>query len=139
MASRLAPVYLRYMRDERVSGVPLIGIVDDDEAVRESISSLVRSAGLRAAVFYSAEAFLDSDHLENADCLILDVRMPGIGGLALQQRLREMACPIPIIFATAYIDENEQKRALDHGAIAFLHKPFGDEALFDAMRLAFTR
>jgi FixJ family two-component response regulator len=139
MAYLTIPAYVCRMRGNSRAEVPLIGIVDDDAAVGESISSLVRSAGFRAAVYSSAEAFLGSDHLGKAECLILDVRMPGISGLELQQRLAEIACRTPIIFATAYIDDNERRKALDQGAVAFLHKPFGDEALFAAMRLAFTR
>ena len=76
---------------------PLIGIVDDDEAVRDATSSLVRSAGFGAAVFSSAETFLASDQIHNTGCLILDVRMPGLNGLDLQSRLAGMERPIPII------------------------------------------
>jgi FixJ family two-component response regulator len=117
----------------------MIGIVDDDSGVRESISSLVRSAGFRAAVFPSAEEFLASKEMKDADCLILDIRMPLVSGLDLQARLAEMAFRIPIIFATGYADEAAQKRALDGGAVAFLHKPFAEEALFTAMRLALSK
>jgi FixJ family two-component response regulator len=126
------------MTDESIAELLLIGIVDGDEAVGQSISSLVRSAGFRVAVFSSVEALLGSNHLSKAECLILDVRVPGIGDLELQERLAERACRTPIIFATAYSDDDERKRALDRGAVAFLHKPFGDEALFAAMRLAFS-
>src|ERR1700761_1835783 len=90
----------------------LIGIVDDDSGVRESISSLVRSAGFRAAVFSSAEEFLHSEELKHAACLILDVRMPGITGLDLQIHLVEKAWRVPIIFATGYADEDTQRKAI---------------------------
>jgi DNA-binding NtrC family response regulator len=128
--------YTCFMRAMSEPNASLVGIVDDDSGQRESISSLVRSVGLRSAVFSSAEEFLGSEELKYADCLILDVRMPRISGLDLQSRLAEMACRIPIIFATGYSDAEVQRRALDDGAVAFLHKPFSDEALFDALRLA---
>jgi FixJ family two-component response regulator len=127
------------MRCQFVPEAPLIGIVDDDDAVRESISSLVRSAGFRTAVFSSAEAFLSSDRRNAAECLILDVQMPRVSGLDLQKHLEKTDRRIPIIFATAYGADLVRKEALDHGAVAFLDKPFGDETLLDAMRLALVR
>ena len=127
------------MRAASESKTSLIGIVDDDSGVRESISSLVRSAGFRAAVFSSAEDFLHSEELQDAACLILDVRMPGITGLDLQTRLVERAWRLPIIFATGYADEDTQKRALDNGAVAFLYKPFADDTLFAAIRVALNQ
>lgn len=116
--------------------ISLIVIVDDDPGVRESISSLVRSAGFRAVVFASAADFLQSTELKHAACLILDVRMPGITGLDLQTYLAERASRVPIIFATAYADEDTQRSALDRGAVAFLFKPFADETLFAAISVA---
>ena len=113
--------------------------MDDDAGVRESISSLVRSAGFRAAVFASAEDFLHSEELKHAACLILDVRMPGITGLDLQTCLVERARRLPIIFATGYPNEDAQKKALDKGAVAFLYKPFADETLFAAIRVALSQ
>jgi FixJ family two-component response regulator len=127
------------MRVASESKASLIGVVDDDSGVRESISSLVRSVGFRAAVFSSAEDFLHSEELKHAACLILDVRMPGIAGLDLQTRLTERACRLPIIFATGYADEDAQRSALDKGAVAFLYKPFADETLFAAIRLALSQ
>jgi FixJ family two-component response regulator len=78
--------------------IALVGIVDDDESVRDSISSLLRSAGFKTASFESAEAFLDSDHTIEPDCLVLDVRMPGLSGLELQSQLQDRNNLIPIIF-----------------------------------------
>jgi FixJ family two-component response regulator len=127
------------MRSASESKASLIGIVDDDSGVRESISSLVRSAGFRAAVFSSAEDFLDSQELKHADCLILDVRMPVVTGLHLQVRLAEGAWRLPIILASGYDDEDAQRRALRGGAVAFLHKPFADEALFAAIYVALNQ
>jgi FixJ family two-component response regulator len=120
----------------RHTRLPVVAIVDDDKAVRESISSLMRSIGYSAVVFPSAEVFLNSRGMAEAECLILDVRMPGLRGLELQSKLARMDCKIPIIFATAQTDANIRTLALNGGAVGFLHKPFGDEALFDAMRLA---
>ena len=127
------------MRAAYESKASLIGIVDDDSGVRESISSLVRSAGFRAAVFSSAEDFLASEELKHAACLILDVRMPGTTGLDLQTHLAERGWRIPIVFATGYADEDAQRQALDKGAVAFLYKPFAEENLFAAIRLALSQ
>lgn len=127
------------MREGGESKASLIGIVDDDSGVRESMRSLIRSAGFRAAVFPSAEDFLHSEELKHTDCLILDVRMPGITGLDLQVRLAERAWRLPIIFASGHDDEEAQKRALRGGAVAFLHKPFADEALFAAIHVALNQ
>jgi len=107
--------------------------VDDDDAIRDSISSLIRSVGLRALVFPSAEGFLGSNWMYDSDCLILDVRMPGLSGLELQSRLAAMGASIPVIFATAHYDDDVRKRALDQGAVACLRKPFTDGALFKAV------
>jgi FixJ family two-component response regulator len=114
----------------------LIGIVDDDESVRDSMSSLVRSAGFRSAVFASAEAFLNSDHRTETDCLvlILDIRMPGLSGLELQRRLSEEKQSIPIIFVSAHAEQDVRATALEQGAVAFLSKPFNDEALLGAIQ-----
>jgi FixJ family two-component response regulator len=100
------------VRGGQAETVPLIGIVDDDPAVGESINSLVRSAGLRAVVFPSGEALLSSDHLNEAECLIVDVRTPRMSGLELQERLAELAIPMPIIFATAHVNNDVQKERL---------------------------
>ena len=81
--------------------VSLVGVVDDDESVREAISSLLRSAGYRCSVFPSAKAFLDSDTLEATDCMVLDVRMPEVTGPELQTKLRAMNSAVPVIFVTA--------------------------------------
>jgi FixJ family two-component response regulator len=122
----------------RHTRLPVVAIVDDDKAVRESISSLIRSIGYSAVVFPSAEVFLNSRGMAEMGCLILDVRMPGLSGLELQSKLAGMDCTIPIIFATAQTDANIRTLALHRGAVGFLHKPFSDEALFEAMRLALT-
>src|ERR1051325_3379755 len=109
---------------------PHVSIVDDDESVREAIKSLLRSVGLGADVFASAEEFLKSDRLKNTACLILDVRMPGINGLELQELLAAAHYKIPIIFITANVSDGEARnRALQSGAVDFLSKPFSEETL----------
>ena len=109
-----------------------VSIVDDDESVREAINSLLRSVGLQAQVFASAEEFLNSGYQHHADCLILDVRMPGMNGLQLQQQLVSAECDIPIIFITAHVSDTQARtRALQSGAVDFLIKPFSEEALLD--------
>jgi FixJ family two-component response regulator len=119
--------------------VSVIGIVDDDEPVREAISSLIRSAGYKCAVFPSAEAFLESDGIESTDCLVLDVRMPGLSGLDLQGILAKEHFQVPIIFVTAHADDEVRARALKEGAVAFLGKPFSDDALLGAIHSALIR
>jgi FixJ family two-component response regulator len=114
----------------------LVGIVDDDESVRDSISSLLRSAGYGTAAFESAEAFLNSDHKTEPDCLVLDVRMPGLSGIELQSALHDRDSLIPIIFVTAHTDDHVRAKAIQQGATAFLAKPFNDEVLLGAIHLA---
>ena len=127
------------MRCQFVPEAPLIGIVDDDDAVRELIGSLVRSVGFSTAVFSNAEAFLSSDYLNDAGYPILDVQLPRISGLDLQKHLEKTDRRIPIIFATACGNDHVRKEAFDHGVVAFLDKPFGDETLLNAMRLALAQ
>jgi FixJ family two-component response regulator len=113
---------------------PLISVVDDDESVREALESLLRSAGFKAEVFASAEQFLRSDRAREVDCLIVDVRMPGMNGLELQRQLAADGSRVPIIFITAHGDEIARAQALRAGAVAFLRKPFSEQALLDAVQ-----
>jgi FixJ family two-component response regulator len=113
-----------------------IAIVDDDASVRGAIRALLRSAGFDAEVFASAEELLGSGRLAATTCLILDIRMPGMSGIELQERLLASGHKIPIIFITAHADDDERARALERGAIDCLQKPFDDEALFDAIAKA---
>ena len=119
-----------------MSEIPLIAVVDDDAAIREAVQSLLRSVGLRAAVFASAEDFLNSGQLQATDCLIVDVRMPRMSGIELQRQLATAHHPMPIIFITAHGDEETRTRALRAGAVAFLDKPFSDEVLLRAVQAA---
>jgi FixJ family two-component response regulator len=113
---------------------PHVSIVDDDESVREAIKSLLRSVGFGADVFASAEEFLRSDRLKDTTCLILDVRMPGMNGLELQERLASLEYKIPIIFITAHVSDQEARhRALQAGAVDFLRKPFSEETLLEGV------
>jgi FixJ family two-component response regulator len=122
-----------------VAPPPLVAIVDDDESVRESLRGLIRSIGLRVETFPSAEAFSSSEQLGTTDCLILDVRMPGMSGLDLQRELATGAHDIPIIFITAHgSDEGVRARALRDGAVAYLSKPFSEDALLDAVSAALS-
>jgi FixJ family two-component response regulator len=114
----------------------LISIIDDDESVRRTTALLIESLGFRAAAFESAEKFLSSDHLNDAACLIVDVRMPGMNGLQLQSQLAATGSRIPIIFITAYDDKASRQRAMQAGAAAFLGKPFTDEELLQWIRSA---
>lgn len=116
----------------------VIAIVDDQSAVREAIESLLKSTGYAAKTFSSAEHYL-LDGRDAADCLILDVHLPGMSGLELQQELATGTdTRTPVIFITAQEDSDSQlrTRALRLGAVAFLSKPFNDEALLNAVRAA---
>lgn len=118
---------------------PLITVVDDDDSVRESLASLIRSVRLRVKVFASAEEYLTSEHLGATDCLILDVRMPGMSGLELQDRLAASHRHIPIIFITAHgSDDDVRSRALRDGAVAYLLKPLSGETVLGAVREALS-
>ena len=126
-------------RPVRTPGEQLvIAIVDDQAALREATENLLKSAGLKAVSFASAEDFLRATPLDGAGCLILDVRLPGMSGLELQQRLAADGIHVPIVFITAQEDGDGRMRAqaLRSGALAFLRKPFSDEDLLNAVRSA---
>ena len=118
---------------------PLISVVDDDDSFRESLQSLLRSVGFAAGVFVSAEEFLNSDHLGDTDCLILDVRLPGMNGIELHRHLVADHYELPVIFITAHgSDEEVRSRALRDGAVDYLIKPFTEDALLNAVRAALS-
>jgi FixJ family two-component response regulator len=110
--------------------------VDDDFRVRESIESLVESAGYAPLMFSSAEEFLQSGALAGAKCLITDVRMPGINGIELQRRIRIQRPDLPVIFISAHNDDETRQRAFNEGAVSFLYKPFDAGELLEAIRVA---
>ena len=116
--------------------VPLISVVDDDPAVVEAMVSLIQSVGYKGKGFHSAEDFLKSRQLRNTACLILDVRMPSMGGFELQRRLATGNYRIPIIFITAYDSDDVHIQASQAGAAGLLCKPFSQESLFQAVRSA---
>jgi FixJ family two-component response regulator len=119
-----------------VSEPPVISIVDDDASIRQALDGLLRSASLQAAAFGSVEEFLGSGHLATTGCLILDLRMPGIDDLELQEWLLAEGRRIPIIVLTANGDGGARDRALAAGALAFLPKPFDADVLLGAVSAA---
>lgn len=121
---------------KRILEAALVSIVDDDASVRSSTRRLLRSTGLRAEAFGSAEEFLASGLVEETACLILDLRMPGMSGLQLQQHLGELANPIPIVFLSAYSTAEDERKALQAGAVRFLQKPVRKAALLLAIQNA---
>ena len=114
----------------------LISVVDDDESIRRTATFLIQSFGFQAAAFESAESFLKSAQLHHTSCLVVDIQMPGMNGLKLQSELAAAGCGIPIIFITAYDNKDTRQQAMQAGAVAFLGKPFNDEELLQAVRLA---
>lgn len=116
--------------------VPLIVVVDDDDALRNSLDDLLESVGYRVQGFASAEAFLQAQHAPETACLLLDVRLPGMNGLELQRQLVAAHRCIPIIFITAYADDDTRAHALAAGAVAVLSKPCREEDLLHAIEAA---
>ena len=117
---------------------PVIAIVDDDDSVREGLVDLVIAMGLRAEAFRCAEDFVRSLDVNQADCLITDVRMPGMNGLDLLDHLLASGRSIPTILITAFSQEADRRRALGSGAICYLSKPFKRSALFACIRVALS-
>jgi RNA polymerase sigma factor (sigma-70 family) len=117
---------------------PTVFVVDDDEAMRSSLQWLIESVDLPVECYASAEAFLDAYYPGRSGCLLLDVRMPGMGGLELQEYLRRHEITIPVIIITGHGDVPMSVRAMKEGAIDFIEKPFNDELLLDAIRNALS-
>ena len=116
---------------------PLIAVVDDDVSVRESLESLIRSVGLEAKVFASAEEFLDGTPPPRPECLVLDVRLPGMGGIQLHQHLVARNYKVPAIFITAHgSDDRSRAEAASNWTVAYLIKPFSEDELLDAVNAA---
>jgi two-component system response regulator FixJ len=118
---------------------PVVFIVDDDEAVRSSLRFVFKSVGLAATPFPSAQSFLQAYDAEQPGCLVLDVRMPGMSGLALQEQLNLRGAMIPVIFISGHADIPMAVEAIQHGAFDFLQKPFRDQDLIDRVQRALAK
>ena len=114
----------------------LLSVVDDDEMLRESLPELLREFGFAARAFSSGQEFLSSNYVDETRCLILDVAMPEMSGLDLQQELKRRGQAIPIIFISGQKDEDVRKQAFRQGAVKFLYKPFRDSDLLEAVNVA---
>jgi FixJ family two-component response regulator len=125
--------------DKQLQNVPIISIIDDDESVRLAVKSLVRSLGLIARTFASAEEFLQSPHVDDSSCLITDVQLPGMNGLKLQSLVLAQGRRMPIIFVTAFPAEHIRGPALAAGAVGFLSKPFDGQTLITLVEGALRR
>jgi FixJ family two-component response regulator len=119
--------------------MPTVFVVDDDDDVRVSIAEMLRSAGLRAQTFATAQAFLCRDRGEGPSCLVLDLQLPGMSGLEVQRELASADDSMPIIFLTGHGDIPTTVKAMKSGAVEFLTKPFDDENLLDAVHQALER
>ncbi|MDS4028467.1 MAG: response regulator [Candidatus Contendobacter sp.] len=119
-----------------MNAVPTVFVIDDDQAVRDAISLLLRADGLAVVTFASATVFLESTSVQQPGCLVLDVRMPGMSGLDLQKQLRARGSRIPILFMTGHGDVPMAIRAMKAGAFDFLEKPFQGELLLERVREA---
>ncbi len=118
---------------------PTVFIVDDDPSVRKSTQLMLESVGYRVKTFISAQEFLEADTREDLVCLVLDVRMPGISGLQLQEKLISAEIPMPVIFITGHGTIPMSVRAMKSGAVDFLQKPFEEQDLIDAIHKAITQ
>jgi FixJ family two-component response regulator len=122
--------------EDNVNEPPRISIVDDDPSVRRALGRLCKSVGYRTNLYESAEDFVETLGTEKTDCLILDVHLPGRNGLELQGDLYAAKKHLPIIFVTAFEDDQAQRAAIESGAIEFLRKPLDSERLLDAIQRA---
>lgn len=114
----------------------VVMIVDDDDSMRRAARRLIKAFGFAVDTFSSAEDFLASGRLDETACLVLDVHMPGLSGLELQARLNAMGYHLPIVFITAFADDNARTQALKAGACAYLVKPFEEDDLLDCVNRA---
>ena len=125
--------------NDTLAKIGTIAIVDDDEALREALGSVMKAAGFKIDTFATAEAFLDSDHRANTACLILDVRLPGMNGIELQRSLADSGSQIPIVFVTAHGDASVRDLVIKAGAAGFLNKPVRSDALLKAIYAALSK
>lgn len=122
-----------------MSAAPLVFVIDDDSSVRSSLKFLLSTVGLQAETFDSANSFLQKRRPDVPSCLVLDVRLPGVSGIDFQRELTARNNPIPIVFLTGHGDIPMSVRAMKAGAVEFLTKPFRDQDLLDAVRVAIDR
>jgi FixJ family two-component response regulator len=127
------------VKEREKEAAPLVFVVDDDEAVRNSLRLLLRSVGLNATALASAPEFLAKYDPAQPGCLVLDVRMPGMSGLELQQQLNMRGAIIPVIFITGHGDVPMAVESMQHGAFHFLQKPFRDQDLLDCIQRALEK
>ena len=127
---------MKSKQEQSTSKQSLLSVVDDDEMLRESLPELLREFGFAARAFSSGQEFLSSNYVDETRCLILDVAMPEMSGLDLQQELKRRGQAIPIIFISGQKDEDIRKQALRQGAVKFLCKPFSDRDLLEAVNAA---
>jgi FixJ family two-component response regulator len=113
-----------------------IYVVDDDESIRRALKRLLRSMGYHAVTFDSAEEFMETSSCHGRGCLVLDIRLPGMTGLDLQEKLCSSGANYPVIFMTAHDNTQWQERAKKAGAVAYLRKPFDEQSLLNAIQLA---
>jgi FixJ family two-component response regulator len=119
---------------------PLVAVVDDDLSVRESLESLIRSVGLEVRLSASAEEFLNSPQSRDPDCLVFDVRLPGMSGIELHRHLVARRCEVPVIFMTAHeSDDRARSEAASDWTVAYLTKPFSEDDLLCAVAAALKR
>jgi FixJ family two-component response regulator len=115
---------------------PVIAVIDDDASVRRAVQRLLQAAGYAVETFATARAFLDADDRARTACLVLDVHLPGMSGLQLQEYLAALGSPTPIVFITAYDDVPTREQVQRAGAIGYLHKPFDQATLIEAIHRA---
>jgi FixJ family two-component response regulator len=125
--------------NRQATKISIIAIVEDDDPLRDALESILRAAGFSVDKFPSAEAFLESPDRQRTSCLVLDVRLPGISGIELQQRLRDANFAVPIIFVTAQGDASVRDLVMGAGAAGFLTKPVRSETLLASIRAAIGR
>ena len=118
---------------------PVVFVIDDDQSVRDGLQGLIRSVGLQVSMFGSTQEFLESERPDVPGCLVLDIRLPGMGGLDFQRELAKSKNNLPIVFITGHGDIPMTVQAMKAGAIEFLTKPFRDQELLDAIQLGIAR
>lgn len=133
---RMLELWTCCLPDVVVNPPPVVSVVDDDESIRESLPALLREMGFSSRAFPSAEAFLSSRALDDTQCLVLDIAMPGMSGPDLLRELKRLGLSIPIVFITGHGDNSVRPRMLTLGAVECLFKPFSDTALLGAINVA---